>query len=89
MGDVVDQAIATAANAEPAPLKMVQLNAKIASTGRPASILIPADATEGEIAELAGWMLTFVLKAARNSAAQRAAGRLAVVRSALPKSLRR
>jgi hypothetical protein len=66
--DAVDQAIAAAS--EPAPVQMIQVPVTIGSTGRPAQIIIPADATDSELAELCGWMLTSVMGSLR---AQRAA----------------
>lgn len=42
----------------------------ISSTGRLAAVGLPPDATDGEIAEVAGWLLTQVLNAYR---AERAA----------------
>lgn len=61
--DPVDAAIAAAA--EPEPVRMTQLQVTISSTGRPAAVLVPDDATDAELAELAGWLLTQVLMAFR------------------------
>lgn len=66
--DPVEAAIAAAE--EPAPLRIARIQVTIASTGRPAAVEIPADATDAELAELCGWMLTAVLG---NLRAQRAA----------------
>ena len=43
------------------PISMREFRVNISSTHRPAFIALPADATDGEIAEVAGWMLTQVL----------------------------
>lgn len=51
-------AAAIAAPAEPPQVAMVQKQVTISSTGRPAVVLVPADATPAELAELCGWMLT-------------------------------
>lgn len=67
--DPIDAAIAAAS--APPLVTMRELRVTIASTGRPAIIAIPADASDGELAELAGWMLTQVLGALR---AERAKG---------------
>lgn len=56
MGDPIAAAIAAAA--EPQPVDMIQKQITISSTGRPAAILVPADITAAELAELCGWMLT-------------------------------
>lgn len=63
-------AAAIAAVEEPKPVALIQQQVTIASTGRPAIIAVPADATDSELAELAGWMLTALMGALR---AQRAA----------------
>lgn len=57
MTDPIDKAI----DATEQMITMQQIPVMIASTGRPAAIDIPADCTEAELAELAGWMLTQVL----------------------------
>ena len=76
--DPIDAAIAAAE--EPAPVAMTQLQVTISSTGRPAVIAIPDDATDGEIAELAGWLLTQVLMAFRQKRAAAPASRIIVPR---------
>jgi hypothetical protein len=43
------------------PIAMREFRVTIASTRRPAIIALPADATDGEIDEVAGWILTQVL----------------------------
>lgn len=67
MSDPVDAAIAAAA--APKPIELREYAVTIASTGRPAALLIPSDCTVAELAELAGWMLNAV----RIDLAQRAA----------------
>jgi hypothetical protein len=65
-------AAAVAAADEPQAQPMRQWQAKIASTGRHGVILLPPDATDGEIAEFVGWVLGPVLatyRAERTSAA--------------------
>ena len=65
-GDPIDAAIA--ATDEP---PMLHVPVKIASTGRMYGIIVPVDppATEGELAELCGWMLTNLLGQVRAIAA--------------------
>lgn len=58
MADQIDQAIAAAA--EPDPIRMIAIPVQLSSSGRPAQINIPEDATDGELADLAGWLLTQV-----------------------------
>lgn len=72
--DQVAQAIA--ATDQPAR----QFTATIASTGRVAAIVLPADATDGEIAEFCGWVLGPVLATFRAERAKSAASRLVVPR---------
>lgn len=50
---------------QPRTVALAQYDLTIASSGRPARILVPADATDGELAELAGWMLTQLMAAMR------------------------
>lgn len=57
--DPIDAAI-TAAEA-PAPVAMREFRVTIRSTGRPGAVLLPANASDAEIAEFAGWLLTFVM----------------------------
>jgi hypothetical protein len=64
----IDAAIAAAE--QPEPVRMVQIPVTIASTGRPAQIVIPADATDAELAELCGWMLTQVMNSLRQQRSQ-------------------
>lgn len=78
VADPIDAAIAAAA--EPEPVRMAQLQVTISSTGRPAMVAIPEDATDGELAELAGWMLTQVLTAFRQKRASAPATRIIVPR---------
>lgn len=68
--DPIAAAIAATEQPEQIPVVMQQIPVTIASTGRPAVIAIPADASDGEIAEVAGWMLTSVMAAFRAKRAQ-------------------
>lgn len=78
MSDRIDAAIAAAD--EPEPVALVQLEVTISSTGRPAVLALPNDATDGEIAELAGWLLTSVLQGFRQKRAAAPASRIIVPR---------
>ena len=70
-GDKIGAAIA--AIEQPAPVQLRQWTATIASTGRTAAILLPPDATDGEIAEFVGWVLGPVMATYRQERAQPAA----------------
>jgi len=72
--DAVDAAIAAA----PQPVAMRQIQVTISSTGRPAVLAIPADASEAELVELAGWLLVNVIPAFRAEREKGAASRLVV-----------
>ena len=72
--DPVDAAIAAAS--EPPPVRLAQVQVTIASTGRPAVIAIPDDATDAEIAELCGWMLTTLMGSLRERRTTAASGRI-------------
>ena len=73
----VDAAIAAAAKPT---VQMARIKVMIASTGRPAAIEFPADATDGELAELCGWILTVVMGSLRAERAKTASGRILVPR---------
>lgn len=75
--DAIDAAVSAA---ERPTVEMLQLNVTISSTGRPAMLALPADATDGELAELAGWMLTAVLGKLRADRTKTAGGRILVPR---------
>lgn len=75
MPDKLDAAIA-AAQAEPAPIAMRQFQVTIESTGRPFALLLPADATDGEVAEFGGWLLTGLLGTLREERNRAAGGRI-------------
>jgi hypothetical protein len=75
-GDAIDVAIATAE--APKPVTMKQISVTIASTGRPAAMVLPADATEAELVELAGWFLVQVIPGFRAEREKGAASRLVV-----------
>lgn len=85
MSNPIDKAIASAeaAEAESRVVEMRRFPVTISSSGRPAAVDLPADATDGEIAELAGWLLTAVLNTHRAERAKNAPNRL-VVATALP-----
>lgn len=55
--DQIGQAVA----AVEGRVDMAQWQVVISSTGRPAVAALPVDATDAEIAEFAGWLLTYVL----------------------------
>lgn len=59
MADQVDQAIAAAAIAE-AEQPVIEIPVQMASSRRMAAVLIPPDATDAELVDLAGWLLTTV-----------------------------
>ena len=81
--DPVDAAIAAAE--QPASIPMRQFPVTIASTGRPAVVALPVDATDAEIAEVCGWILTAVMGTHRQERAQKPAARILV---ASPNALR-
>lgn len=80
MTDPIDKAIAAEAAKPP---EMAQHQAIIASTGRPVVLLLPMDATDGEILEVVGWIGNIVLGWYRQERAKTAVGRI-VVAKALP-----
>lgn len=84
--DQIAQAI-SATNDDGQTVAMDQYQVTISSTGRPALIVVPLDASDGELAELAGLILTSILSTMR---ARRAAKQspLAIARS-LPSGLSR
>ena len=57
--DQIDAAVAAAE--EPKAVPMRQFEVRISSTGRPAAVVLPVDASDSEIAEFAGWLLTQVM----------------------------
>lgn len=77
-------AAAIAAADQPKPVDMRQINVTIGSTGRPAILAIPVDATDSELAELAGWMLTAVMNTLRQERAAKPS--IHIVRGPLPPS---
>lgn len=58
MSDPIDAAIA--ATALPAEVQVVEIPVTLSSSGRPAIVTLPADATDAELVDLAGWLLTRV-----------------------------
>jgi hypothetical protein len=76
--DAIDQVIAQSQS-----VAMQQINITIDSTKRPAILAIPQDITDGEIAELAGWLLTGLLQAKRAERAKGAASRILVPAGAI------
>jgi hypothetical protein len=77
-GAAKDDKVAGAIAAVEQEKPMRQWAATIASTGRQAMILLPADATDGEIAEFVGWVLGPVLNTHRAERARSAASRILV-----------
>ena len=61
--DPIEAAIEAAESPAAVPLRQFQV--RISSTGRPCVVALPVDATDGEIAELAGWLLVQVMGAFR------------------------
>ena len=72
--DPIEAAIASAD-----AVTMGQYPVTITSTGRPAMVALPVDATDGEVAELAGWLLTGLLAHFRAERAKTAGGRIHIV----------
>lgn len=83
MDDKVDQAIA-AADAAATQVAMIEIPVQIASTGRPAQIVIPKDMTDAELVELTGWMLTAVAGQLRELRARSPMGRIILPTGARP-----
>lgn len=65
------------------PIAMREFEVLIRSTRRPAIVALPADATDGEIAEFAGWLLTEVLVTYRQE--RQKATRIQLARTLPPK----
>jgi hypothetical protein len=76
--DPVDAAIAAASKAPKAEVPLRRFQVTISSTGRPAMAILPADATDAEIGEFAGWLLTAVMNTYRAERAKRPASRILV-----------
>ncbi|MES2210974.1 MAG: hypothetical protein V4515_12455 [Chloroflexota bacterium] len=75
----IDQIDAAVAAAEaPHPVSVREFRVTISSTGRPAAVLLPTDATDAEIAEFAGWLLTQVVGTYRAERERGPASRLFV-----------
>lgn len=55
--DLVDEAIA-ATDAAERQVAMIRIPVQLSTTGRPAAIDLPADASDAELVDLAGWILT-------------------------------
>jgi hypothetical protein len=81
--DKLDEALAAAAKLT---VTMRQFNVTISSTGHPAVLALPEDATDAEIAEVAGWLLTAVMNGYRAERAKSPAARLIVPAVALPRN---
>lgn len=78
-GDKIDDAIG--ATADPfGGLTMAEIGVNIASTGRPAMLLVPSDLTVDELRELAGWMLLHL----RSHIDARKRPAIEIVRGSLP-----
>jgi len=56
-GDPIDAAIAAVEQ----QVTMRQWQVTITSTGRPGIVVLPTDVSDAELAEFAGWLLTYVL----------------------------
>ena len=70
--DPIASAIAIAE--APAPVEIRQFQVTISSTGRPAAVILPVDASDAEIAEVCGWILTAVMNTHRQERAQPRSG---------------
>jgi hypothetical protein len=55
MADLIDQAIAAAA--EPQTVQLIEVKVQISSTGRPVIMAVPVDLTDAEIIELGAFVL--------------------------------
>jgi hypothetical protein len=73
-----DDKIGAAIAAAEQPVQLRQWAATIGSTGRQAMILLPADATDSEIAEFCGWVLGPVMATYRQERAQSPGSRILV-----------
>jgi hypothetical protein len=78
--DPIDAAIAATANS----VTLMEIPVTIASTGRPFKITVPVDMTDGELAEVMGWMGSGLLNHFRAERAKTAGGRIIVPRGSLP-----
>ena len=76
--DQVDAAIAAAQ--EPKAVAMREFQVTISSTGRPAAVVLPVDASDAELAEFSGWLLTQVMGTYRQERVTGPASRLVVPR---------
>ena len=64
--DPVAVAIAAAEGQQQGPeVQLRQINVTLSSSGRPAVVAIPVDASDFEFGELAGWLLSQVMPAFR------------------------
>lgn len=73
-------AAAIAATDQPAPVEMLTIPVTIASSGRPFQVSIPIDMTDGELAEVMGWMGSAILNHLRAERLKTAGGRIIVPR---------
>lgn len=80
--DPVEAAIGAA---EKRAVQLKQWQVTIGSTGRPTLLALPVDVTEGEIAELAGWLLTTLLRSRRVEQQQAKTPRLVIARGRVPR----
>lgn len=80
MADKIDEAIAAAAPT----VEVLQIPVTIASTGRPASVTLPADCSDAELVEFSGWLLTQVAMHFRQLRAKTAGGRIIVPHGTRP-----
>lgn len=71
---------AIAAAEAPEQVAMLQFQVTITSTGRPAVVALPADATDSEIGEVCGWILSTVVNSYRAERAKKAGPALVIAR---------
>ena len=74
--DLIADAIAAAESPQAVAMKQIQVT--ISSTGRPAIVAVPADASEAELVELAAWFLASVIPGFRAERQRGAVGRIIV-----------
>jgi hypothetical protein len=86
MSDNGEDKLAAAITAAEEP-KMIEVAVGISSTGRTFQVRFPDDASEPELAEFAGWVLTTLLLHQRAKAATKSKpeSRLVVARGSLPR----
>lgn len=75
--DPIEAAIAVT---EAPVVQVATVQVTISSTGRPFAMQIPVDMTDGEMAEVVGWMCSTVLASLRAERAKNPASRILVPR---------